>query len=195
MRVMGFYNSTPQFAYVCRKNVVLSINIDKNTEKDLKVVVNRAARQLVAASGKSFELVDYTSYADKETVRGHYVIFWEIGGSQNKPCAHEQKEQRDEEDNILIDDQLQQWLGECATLMDCAFVEPGYVTSRKMNTIGALELCVVQHGTFSRLLNRFLSKGAAITQYKTPRCIMSSDILSILRNSTSMTFFSSATFH
>ncbi|KAI5060230.1 hypothetical protein GOP47_0024650 [Adiantum capillus-veneris] len=183
VRVTGFYNAAPQVSYVCRKNVLLSINIDKNTEKDLKAVVSTAAKRLAEVSGEAMQLVDYTSYADRRTAPGHYVIFWEVDVCKN------QKTQ-----NFVSKQQLQTWLGECATLMDRAFVEPGYVTSRKMNTIGALELCLVQRGTFAKLLDRFMSRGAAITQYKTPRCIVSPDALSILRESACTTLLSAATF-
>jgi len=34
MKVAGFHNSTPELQFVCRKNLLLSIDIDKNTEKD-----------------------------------------------------------------------------------------------------------------------------------------------------------------
>ncbi|KAI5059094.1 hypothetical protein GOP47_0025413 [Adiantum capillus-veneris] len=72
-------------------------------------------------------------------------------------------------------------LRECATAMDLAFVDPGYVGSRKIKTIGALELRVVEPGTFRFLLDRYLKRGiGAIAQYKTPRCIPSQEVLDIL---------------
>lgn len=188
VRVTGFYNSSPQLAYVCRKNVVLSINIDKNTEKDLKLVVARAVSRLAEASGGALEVADYTSYADVRTTPGHYVIFWELGKST--PSVRNQKNFRSYSERSWEEDLL----AECATLLDVSFVEPGYVTSRKMNTIGPLELCVVRRGTFARLLDRYVTRGAAITQYKTPRCIVSSDLLAILRSSTYASYFSSCTF-
>ncbi|MCO5591142.1 hypothetical protein L7F22_045123 [Adiantum nelumboides] len=85
--------------------------------------------------------------------------------------------------SCVSNQQLLTWLAECATLMDRAFVEPDYVTSRKMNTIGTLELCLVKRGTFGMLLDCFMTRGAAMTKYKTPRCIVLSDALSILRKS------------
>ncbi|KAJ4904336.1 Jasmonic acid-amido synthetase JAR1 [Raphanus sativus] len=35
VKIVGFYNKTPQLKFICRRNLILSINIDKNTERDL----------------------------------------------------------------------------------------------------------------------------------------------------------------
>ncbi|MCO5591141.1 hypothetical protein L7F22_045122 [Adiantum nelumboides] len=195
VRVTGFCNACPQVSYVCRKNVLLSINIDKSTEKDLKAVVSTAAKRLAEVSGEAMQLVDYTSYADRRTAPGHYVIFWEVDVCSNKRKTRKCPDKYGVDVHSFVSkQQLLTWLAECATLMDKAFVEPGYVTSRKMNTIGALELCLVERGTFAKLLDRFMSRGAAMTQYKTPRCIVSPDALSILRESACTTLLSAATF-
>ncbi|KAH7445180.1 hypothetical protein KP509_02G111200 [Ceratopteris richardii] len=199
VRVTGFYNKVPQLAYVCRKNVLLNINIDKVTETDLKAAVNAAAMRLGEATGEAIKVVDYTSYADKRVAPGHYVIFWELDLDVNKwnercrlqACAGAESIS---EGHIVSESELLRHLADCATTIDNAFVEPGYVTSRKMNTIGALELRVVMRGTFAVLLERFLSRGAAITQYKTPRCTISPDSLAILRDGTYISLFSRATF-
>ena len=211
VRVTGFYNNAPQVAYVCRKNVMLSLNIDKITEKDLKAVVDRAAKRLVEVSGSTMELVDYTSYADRTTTPGHYVVFWEVQGGETpeavptevdkcaKSCkkvhAYDGSTSHDEPaimgaQQVISQEDL---LADCAALMDRSFVEAGYVTSRKMGTIGALELCIVQRGTFSRLVDRFMLSGATITQYKMPRCLVSPDALSVLRSSAIAKLFSPTT--
>eukprot|EP00249_Psilotum_nudum_P016441 c25826_g1_i1 orf=273-2051(+) len=167
VRVTGFYNSSPQLSFVYRKNVFLNIHIDKNTEKDLSMVVSKACNLLPHAD---LNLVDFTSYADLSTTPGHYVIFWEL------------------KDNC-IDENI---LHTCASLLDKSFVDPGYVGSRSAGTIGALELCIVQSGTFRKLLDRYLSRGvAAIAQYKTPRCITSKESVNLLQSSKLRSFFSS----
>ncbi|XAR72950.1 hypothetical protein NMG60_11019766 [Bertholletia excelsa] len=61
LRVTGFHNSAPQFHFVRRKNVLLSIDSDKTDEADFNTSV-----------------VEYTSYADTKTIPGHYVIYWEL---------------------------------------------------------------------------------------------------------------------
>jgi jasmonic acid-amino synthetase len=77
VKVAGFYNSTPELKFVCRSNLLLTINIDKNTERDLQLVVEEAAKIL---SEEKQEVVDYSSHIDLSTDPGHYVIFWEISG-------------------------------------------------------------------------------------------------------------------
>lgn len=170
VRVTGFFNSSPQLAFVCRKNVLLTINIDKNTEKDLQIVVDKASKLL---EDSDVELLDFTSYADLSSTPGHYVVFWELSN-----------------DKSVKEETLQK----CASTIDISFVEPGYMGSRKVHTIGQLELCIVKPGTFRFLLDRYLSKRpvAAITQYKTPRCIPTEELYKVLRDRVSRTVFSSA---
>jgi hypothetical protein len=35
----GFHNSTPKLRFICRRSLVLSINVDKNAEEDLHFAV------------------------------------------------------------------------------------------------------------------------------------------------------------
>ncbi|KZV21883.1 hypothetical protein F511_05573 [Dorcoceras hygrometricum] len=118
VKVKGFHNSTPELQFVCRKNLLLTINIDKNTEKDLQLSVEAAARLL---SAEKQEVIDFTSLVDTSTDPGHYVIFWETSG--------------DPEDEIHQG---------CCNCLDISFVDAGYMSSRKVNTIGALELRIVK---------------------------------------------------
>ncbi|KAH7434711.1 hypothetical protein KP509_06G031600 [Ceratopteris richardii] len=178
VRVTSFFNASPQLSYVCRKNVLLSVHIDKNSEKDLQIAVNEAMNTLTTHDAKA-ELIDFTSFADLSGERGHYVVFWELnkrdsGKAMNGDGQNQDEEHQDSHFNESI-------LQKCATAMDAAFVEPGYVGSRKVKTIGALELCLVERGTFRSLLNRYLARGmGAIAQYKTPRCVTSQEMRDIL---------------
>lgn len=145
MKVTGFHNSTPMLKFVCRRNLLLTINIDKNTEKDLQLAVEEAAKLL---AGEKLEVVDFTSNVDLSREPGHYVIFWELNGEGSEEV-----------------------LSECCNRLDQSFVDAGYVSSRKVNSIGALELRIVRRGTFQKILDHFLALGAAVSQFKTPRCV------------------------
>ncbi|XP_022140348.1 indole-3-acetic acid-amido synthetase GH3.10 [Momordica charantia] len=169
VEVSGFHNKTPKLSFICRRKLVLTINIDKNTEKDLQMVVERGAQLLGDKSQSGAEVVDFTSHADVADQPGHYVIFWEVKG--------------DVEDAVL---------GECCTLMDAAFVDHGYVVSRRSNSIGPLELRVVERGTFKKILEHCIGNGGALSQFKTPRCTTNQLLLSILNLSTVKTFRSTA---
>ncbi|XP_057419223.1 jasmonoyl--L-amino acid synthetase JAR6-like [Lotus japonicus] len=109
VKVMGFHNSTPELKFVRRSSLLLNINIDKNTEKDLQLAVEATAKFLAE---EKVELL--TSLAI-------------------------------------------------------------YTSSRKVNCIGPLELRVVRRGTFQKVLDHYLGLGTAVSQYKTPRCVGSSN--------------------
>ncbi|BAT90176.1 Indole-3-acetic acid-amido synthetase [Vigna angularis] len=166
VEVGGFYNGTPKLNFVCRRKLILIVNIDKNTEKDLQLVVERGSQ--ILTKGKA-ELVDFTSYADVSKQPGHYVIFWEIKGE--------------------VDDKI---LGACCTEMDKLFMDHGYVVSRKTNSIGPLELCILETGTFKKILDNFIANGAALGQFKTPRCTTNRVLLKILNTCTTKRFQSAA---
>ncbi|XP_059312514.1 jasmonoyl--L-amino acid synthetase JAR4-like isoform X1 [Lycium ferocissimum] len=168
VKIKGFHNATPELQFICRRNLLLSINIDKNTEKDLQLAVEAAARHLVR---EMLEVVDFTSHVNFETDPGHYVVFWELSGEAS-------------------DETLQ----ECCNCLDKSFVDAGYVGSRKAKVIGPLELRVVKRGTFHKILDHFVGLGGAVSQFKTPRCVgqNNSRLLQILCYDVVKSYFSTA---
>ncbi|KAL9285570.1 Indole-3-acetic acid-amido synthetase GH3.10 [Arabidopsis thaliana] len=167
VEVTSFHKGTPKLSFIYRRKLILTINIDKNTEKDLQRVVDKAS-QLLSRSTRA-EVVDFTSHADVIARPGHYVIYWEVRGE--------------------ADDKA---LEECCREMDTAFVDYGYVVSRRMNSIGPLELRVVERGTFGKVAERCVGKCGGLNQFKTPRCTTNSVMLDILNDSTIKRFRSSA---
>ena len=147
---------------------MLTINIDKNTEKDLQLAVEAAAKLLAA---EKLELVDFTSQADLSTEPGHYVVFWEVSGEASEEV-----------------------LKECCNCLDSSFIDAGYVSSRKVKAIGALELRVLQMGTFQKILDHYVGQGSAVSQFKTPRCVGPTNrtVLEILSNNVAKSYFSTA---
>ncbi|KAF7844191.1 jasmonic acid-amido synthetase JAR1 [Senna tora] len=172
VKVMGFHNSTPELKFVRRASLLLSINIDKNTEKDLQLAVE-AATELLAED--KLEVVDFTSHVDLSTEPGHYVIFWEINGVDDNEASDE-------------------LLSKCCDRLDESFVDAGYKSARKVKCIGPLELRVLRKGTFQKILQHFLGLGGAVSQYKTPRCIgpANSAVLQILSENAVKSYVSAA---
>eukprot|EP00262_Sarcandra_glabra_P010989 TRINITY_DN266_c0_g1_i11.p1 TRINITY_DN266_c0_g1~~TRINITY_DN266_c0_g1_i11.p1 ORF type:complete len:587 (+),score=60.55 TRINITY_DN266_c0_g1_i11:183-1943(+) len=168
VKVMGFYNSTPELQFVCRRNLLLNINIDKNTERDLQLAVAAAGNVLAE---EKLEVIDFTSHVDLSTDPGHYVIFWELSGEASEEV-----------------------LNECCNCLDRSFMDAGYIGSRKVKAIGPLELRVVARGTFRKILNHYLGLGGAPSQFKTPRCVGASNsmVLQILYNNLVKSYFSTA---
>ncbi|KAK9051997.1 hypothetical protein SSX86_028625 [Deinandra increscens subsp. villosa] len=166
VEVAGFYEGTPKLNFLCRRKLILTVNIDKNTENDLQLAVQKGAQPLVKARA---ELVDFTSHANTTNQPGHYVIYWEIKGEVSEHI-----------------------LARCCTEMDAAFVDHGYVVSRKTNSIGPLELCIVERGTFRKIMEHFIGNGATMSQFKTPRCTTNMVLLKILNLCTVKRFRSTA---
>ncbi|KAL8172519.1 hypothetical protein V2J09_024323 [Rumex salicifolius] len=167
VKVMGFHNSTPELKFMCRSNLLLTINIDKNTEKDLQLSVEEASKMLATEKA---ELVDFSSFVDRSVEPGHYVILWE-----------------------LTDEAKESVLRECANCLDRSFIDAGYVSSRKVGGIGALELRILKRGTFMKIQEHFLTLGTSMSQFKTPRCVNPNNksVLQILYNNAVKSYFSS----
>ncbi|XP_015646038.1 LOW QUALITY PROTEIN: putative indole-3-acetic acid-amido synthetase GH3.10 [Oryza sativa Japonica Group] len=68
--VTGFHNAAPQFRFVRRQSVLLSIEADKTDEAELQRAVERASSALLRPRGAS--IVEYTSRACTERVPGHF---------------------------------------------------------------------------------------------------------------------------
>ncbi|KAL5717160.1 hypothetical protein ACHQM5_010223 [Ranunculus cassubicifolius] len=171
LMVTGFHNRAPQFRFVHRRNVVLSIDTDKTNEDDLLNAVTQA-KLLLESLGCI--LTEYTSYPDTSSIPGHYVLFWELKMRDNRKLSD------------LNSDVME----EC-----CNTVEESldYVYRRcrsKDKSIGPLEIRVVKHGTFDALMDFCVSQGSSVNQYKTPRCIKCDDTMNILEERVVGRFFS-----
>ncbi|KAL2454233.1 Auxin-responsive GH3 family protein [Abeliophyllum distichum] len=166
VEVVGFHRNTPKLNFICRRKLILTVNIDKNTENDLQLVVEKGSQILRKSRA---ELVDFTSHAEVGKNPGHYIIYWEIKGEV--------------EERVLE---------ECCREMDASFVDHGYVVSRRTNSIGPLELCIVEKGTFKKIMENFIANGAALSQFKTPRCTTNQVLLTILNFWTIKRFRSTA---
>ncbi|KAF5800566.1 putative GH3 family protein [Helianthus annuus] len=173
LQVTGFHNRAPQFRFICRRNVILSIDNDKTNEEDLHKSVMAAKRLLEPYNAL---LVEYTSYADTSSVPGHYVIYWEI-----KHCTVLEKAPSPLVPKVLQD---------CCIAIeeDLDYIYRRCRTNDK--SIGPLEIRVVKSGTFEVLMDLFIKEGASINQYKTPRCIKSEAALKLLKANVKACFFS-----
>ncbi|KAF7822811.1 indole-3-acetic acid-amido synthetase GH3.6 [Senna tora] len=147
LRVAGFKNKAPQFNFICRKNVVLSIDADKTDEVELQYAIKNAVTHLASFDA---DVAEYTSYADTSTIPGHYVLYWELNVNGSTPipaCVYE-------DCCLTVEESLN------------SVYRQGRVSDK---SIGALEIKVVEQGTFDKLMDYAISLGASINQYKTPR--------------------------
>ncbi|GER36885.1 auxin-responsive GH3 family protein [Striga asiatica] len=159
LRVTGFHNSAPQFQFVRRKNVLLSIDSDKTDEAELQTAVESASKMLQKFN---MAVVEYTSCADTSTIPGHYVIYWELLARDpvNSPSR--------------------EVLDGCCLAMEESLNSVYRQCRVADNSIGPLEIRVVRSGTFEELMDYAISRGASINQYKAPRCVSYSPIMELL---------------
>ncbi|KAF9609562.1 hypothetical protein IFM89_017201 [Coptis chinensis] len=168
LRVSGFKNKAPQFKFVCRKNVVLSIDSDKTDEVELQNAVTNAVNNLVPCEAT---VVEYTSYADLSTIPGHYVLYWELrldGVTPIPPSVFE-------DCCLTIEESLN------------SVYRQGRVSDK---SIGPLEIKIVESGSFDKLMDYAISRGASMNQYKTPRCVKFEPIVELLNSKVVSSYFS-----
>ncbi|XP_016168961.2 probable indole-3-acetic acid-amido synthetase GH3.1 [Arachis ipaensis] len=174
LQVTRFHNTAPEFRFVRRKNVLLSIDSDKTDESELQRGIENASVLL-----KEFNttVVEYTSYADTKSIPGHYVIYWElIIKNASRPPTNEV-------------------LNQCCLAMEESLnsvYRQGRVAD---NSIGPLEIRVVKNGTFEELMDYAISRGASINQYKVPRCVSFTPIMKLLDSRVVFVHFSPAAPH
>ncbi|RZC86309.1 hypothetical protein C5167_007493 [Papaver somniferum] len=164
LRVVGFKNTAPQFQFICRKKILLSIDIEKTNELELHNAVQNAMKHLI--SKFNISLVDYTSYADTTSTRnhGHYVIYWEL-----------QDHNSNVNNNAVTIPRL--------VFEECCFkIEESLSFVYRMNrtidkSIDPLEIKIVETGTFDKLMDYVVSQGTSVSSYKTPRCMKNVELL------------------
>lgn len=168
LRVAGFKNKAPQFNFICRKNVVLSIDSDKTDEVELQNAVKNAVTHLMPFDAT---LIEYTSYADTTTVPGHYVLFWELNVNGTIPIPP----------SVFED---------CCLATEESFNSVYRQGRASDKSIGPLEIKIVESGTFDKLMDYAISLGASINQYKTPRCVKFAPIVELLNSRVVSSYFS-----
>ncbi|CAN6981099.1 unnamed protein product [Brassica rapa subsp. trilocularis] len=173
LHVTGFYNNAPQFRFVRRKNTVLSIFVESTTEEDVLKALDRAT---VALESSDLMLTGFTCFGDVSTVPGHYVFYLELKAKVNNDT-----------NVLLLDEKV---LVEYCCVMEESLSSFYRSLRRKDGPIGPLEVRVVQQGTFDSLMEFFVSRGASITQYKTPICINSVEASRVLEDKVLARFFS-----
>ncbi|KAI8011713.1 Indole-3-acetic acid-amido synthetase GH3.6 [Camellia lanceoleosa] len=169
LQVAGFKNKAPQFNFICRKNVVLSIDSDKTDEVELQNAVKNAANHLAPFEAS---IVEYTSYADTSSIPGHYVLYWEVELSNSEALVPPSVF---EDCCLTIEESLN------------SVYRQGRVSDK---SIGPLEIKMVESGTFDKLMDYALSNGASINQYKTPRCVKYAPIVELLNSRVVSKYFS-----
>ncbi|MCO5569692.1 hypothetical protein L7F22_023408 [Adiantum nelumboides] len=191
LRVTGFHNKAPQFSFVCRKNVALSIDADKTDEDTLQRAIKAATSKHLDAT--ACRLVEYTSYADLSSIPGHYVLYWELSCNVNALSSPTPTILADDNPNLLLPSSplpdSSVFEDCCLAMEDCldSVYRQGRVSDK---SIGPLEIRLVKPGTFDALMDYCLARGASINQYKAPRCLKYAPLIDLLNSRVTHSFFS-----
>jgi auxin responsive GH3 family protein len=182
LRVAGFHNAAPQFQFVGRKSVLLSVDADKTDEAELQHAVERASA-LLRPHGAA--VLDYTSRACTASIPGHYVVYWELPDTQTQGgSTHRQ---------MSVDADV---MDRCCLEMEEALNYIYRMFRVADGIIGPLEIRVLRPGTFEELADHAVSHGGvSMGQYKVPRCVAVPAIIQLLDSRVVSSHFSPALPH
>lgn len=165
IKVVGFYNSSPQIEMVMRAPKSSDEII---TEKDLLSAM--AGFQLgVVTDAMPAEIIEFASFIDVELEPKQLKIFVEV----KEGCTLLQKEKSEQ----LLGD-----LRRCCSLLehDLGGI---YKVMKARGELGPLLLIVVSPGSFDSLLRVAVENGSPASQYKPPKIIRSRLIAKFLESS------------
>ncbi|XP_042497141.1 probable indole-3-acetic acid-amido synthetase GH3.6 [Macadamia integrifolia] len=149
VRVVGFYNSSPQLEFVMRAPTSTAEDL---TERDLMSAMEHF--QIMLRDEAKGEVLEFAGYMDLESNPRHTTIFVEFG---------EEGMSLMKEKSVGV---LSRW---------CSFIEEClggiYKVQRKRGDLGPLVLSIVKPGSFDGLLLSAVEKGAPANQYKPPKII------------------------
>ena len=156
VKVVDYYNNSPEIEFLYRKNQALNMVSEKTTEDHLREAISKTIKKL------NLSLVDYTTLEDNSITPGRYIFYLEFNEevSSNKIKFIED----------TLDKELQK-----ANL--------AYGRFRNNNRLACLSINIVRRNTFDVIKRYLISKGVSKSQIKIPRVITNKkDILNILND-------------
>ncbi|KAK9281512.1 hypothetical protein L1049_004415 [Liquidambar formosana] len=168
VRVVGFYNSSPQVEFVMRAP---KSPTEIFTERELMSSMERF--QLVLRDLTMTEVTEFASFFDLELNPNQLKIFVEV--KQQGMVLQEEKLQ----ESALV-------LKKC-----CSSLEDGfgviYKVKRDKGEVGSLLLSIVKPGSFDRLSQVAIQNGAPASQYKPPKIIRNREIVDFMEKAAVVT--------
>ncbi|CAN6477800.1 unnamed protein product [Victoria cruziana] len=161
VRVSNFYNKAPGFHIVGRKNACLSIDVENIEESEMQMAISAA--ELAHLMPCNAKILDYICYADVRTSPGHYVIYCELS-----PIDH------------IENDRLSEAINHCCVTIEESLNSMYKSLRAYYKRLGPLEIKLIKSGTFHKLMDRAIARGASAAQYKPSKCVKSAWILEIL---------------
>lgn len=156
VKVVDYYNNSPEIEFLYRKNQALNMVSEKTTEDHLRESLSKTVKEF------NLSLVDYTTLEDNRITPGRYVFYLEFNEEIPKSKIK------------FIENTLDKELQK-ANL--------AYGRFRKNNRLACLSINIVRRNTFDIIKGYLISKGVSKSQIKIPRVITNKkDILNILND-------------
>ncbi|XP_058738056.1 probable indole-3-acetic acid-amido synthetase GH3.6 [Vicia villosa] len=159
VRVVGFYNSSPQVEFVMRAP---KSSAEIITEKDLISAVENFQLAIRGAMGiDSIEIVEFASFLDQEPVSKQLKVFVEV-----------QEESKFSEEWIKV-------FKSCISSLESGLGALYKVQKHKAH-LGKLVMIILRNGAFDKLSELAIKKGTSASQYKPPKIIRNTEVVKLL---------------
>ena len=154
IKVVGYYNNSPEVEFMYRKNQVLNMVSEKTTEEHLKTSISNTMNKL------NLSLIDYTTFEDNSITPGRYIFYFEFKYELSKYNVRSIEK--------ILDEELKK-------------SNLAYNRFRSNNKLSQVKVVLVKYKTFDTIKNSLLLKGISKNQIKIPRVVTTNKlILSIL---------------
>lgn len=144
VKVVGFYNNSPEVEFLYRRNQVLNMVSEKTTEDHLTNAIKNTKSKL------NLNLIDYTTVTDNLITPGRYKFYFEVKG---KVAMEEVRNME-----ITLDKELR----------NCNLA---YNRFRNKNGLAMPKIIIVKEGTFNNIKEFLFKKGISKNQIKIPRVV------------------------
>ncbi|WP_055069827.1 GH3 auxin-responsive promoter family protein [Clostridium massiliamazoniense] len=150
IKVIDFYNKSPELIFLYRKNQLLNMVSEKMTEEQVKNALSSLENKL------SLKIIDYCTSPNNSTTPGNYLFFIEL----NKDFPHKKK--------------LEEMLD-----LELCNSNKAYHRFREKNALSRVQIILLEKGSFEKFKEFLIKKGASKNQLKIPRVITSKELLNI----------------
>lgn len=144
VKVVDFYNNSPEIEFLYRRNQVLNMVSEKTTEDHLTTAIKNTKNNL------KLNLIDYTAIADNSITPGRYKFYFEIKGKITKDLVRNIE--------VTLDKELR----------NCNLA---YNRFRSKNGLAMPKIIIVEEGTFNNIKEFLFKKGISKNQIKIPRVV------------------------
>lgn len=156
VKVVGFYNNSPEIEFLYRRNQVLNMVSEKTTEEHLTDAIRNTKNRL------KLDLIDYTTVADNSITPGRYQFYFEVKGKVTKELVRSIE--------ITLDEELR----------NCNLA---YKRFRSKSGLAMPKVIMLEEGTFNKVKEFLFMKGISKNQIKIPRVVTANkNVLGVIEN-------------